>query len=66
VSCAFTSKIALLKITPVTPPKVNIKIKPITQDNELFNFNFLSDEVNNQVKTLIPVGMAITIVAAVK
>jgi hypothetical protein len=50
----------------VTPPNVNIKIKPITQDNELFNFNFLSDEVNNQVKTLIPVGIAITIVAAVK
>jgi len=57
---------ALLKITPVTPPNVNIKIKPITQANELFNFNFLSDAVNNQVKTLIPVGIAITIVAAVK
>jgi hypothetical protein len=45
---------------------VNIKIKPITQDNELFNFNLLSEEVSNQVKTLIPVGIAITIVAAVK
>jgi hypothetical protein len=43
-----------------------MKIKPITQDNDLFNFNFLSEEVNNQVKTLIPVGIAITIVAAVK
>jgi len=38
----------------------------MTQDNELFNFNLLSEEVNNQVKTLIPVGIAITIVAAVK
>jgi hypothetical protein len=45
---------------------VNIKINPITQDSELFNFNLLSEAVSNQVKTLIPVGIAITIVAAVK
>ncbi|MGN6615289.1 MAG: hypothetical protein ACTHKC_09635 [Candidatus Nitrosocosmicus sp.] len=45
---------------------MNIKINPITQDNEVFIFNLLSEEVSNQVKTLIPVGIAITIVAAVK
>jgi hypothetical protein len=43
-----------------------MKINPITQDKDLFNFNLLSEDVNNQVKTLIPVGIAITIVAAVK
>lgn len=54
------------KITPVTPPKVNINKNPIVHDNTGFHFIFVSVIVNNHVNTLIPVGIAITIVAAVK
>jgi len=56
----------LAKITPETPPTVNKKIKPITYNNGVLKFNQPPHSVANQLKILIDVGTAITIVAAVK
>lgn len=61
----LTSRMALDNMTPVTPPKVNMKMNPITQHSVGCCCMFLSDFVKSQVNTLIPVGIAITIVAAV-
>ena len=60
------SKDELDKIMPVRPPKVNRKIKPI--DHIIgTEFMFLDPFiVANQLNTLIPVGTAMIIVAAVK
>lgn len=66
MSCIIISITALDRITPVTPPKVNIKRKPYVQDNTGFHFIYVSVRVSSHVNTLIPVGIAITIVAAVK
>jgi hypothetical protein len=51
---------------PVNPPVVNKKINPTTHNNRVFNFIFLPYRVLNQEKIFTPVGIAITIVAAVK
>jgi hypothetical protein len=56
----------LAKITPVTPPKVNKKTKP--KDQRRGASEDIQDPcmVASQEKILIPVGIAIIIVAAVK
>jgi len=51
--CNATSIPELAKTTPVTPPTVNKKINP-------------PHRVANQLNILIPVGIAIIMVAAVK
>jgi hypothetical protein len=51
---------------PVTPPRVNKNMKPITHNNSALINNQFPLKVASQLKTLIPVGTAITIVAAVK
>jgi len=66
VSCKTISREELARTTPVRPPKVNKKIKPIThQIGDFWGIKELYI-VLNHLKTLIPVGMAIIIVAAVK
>jgi hypothetical protein len=62
----MTSKEEFDKIIPVTPPMVNKTMKPRTQRT---GGEYLITEpysVANQLKILIPVGIAIIIVAAVK
>ena len=56
----------LAKTTPVTPPTVNKKINPSANKEGAFNSSELPHKVANQLKILIPVGMAMIIVAAVK
>ena len=57
----------LAKTIPVNPPTVKRKINPNAQSNGVYHFNcFDPARVANQLNTLIPVGTAITIVAAVK
>jgi len=60
------SKLELAKIKPVSPPKVNKKIKPKTQRSKDWKIGTEPNKVAIQLKTLTPVGTAITIVAAVK
>jgi hypothetical protein len=50
------------KIIPVSPPIVNKKINPIVQFKEGFNLIKVPFKLANQLKILIPVGMAIIIV----
>jgi len=57
---------AFAKITPVTPPTVNKKIKPTVNKSGVLKFNQPPQIVAIQLKILIPVGTAITIVLAVK
>jgi len=54
------------KIMPVNPPTVNKKIKPSAQNMGVSIFTFDPLMVAIHLKTFTPVGMAITIVAAVK
>lgn len=53
---------------PVSPPKVNKKIKPFAQrrGTEAEEKRLEPYSLANQLKTLTPVGTAIVIVAAVK
>jgi hypothetical protein len=51
---------------PVKPPKVNKKIKPIAHIKGTLKFSCLPCKEIIHLNTLIPVGIAITIVAAVK
>jgi hypothetical protein len=57
---------ALLKITPVSPPTVNKKIKPNANKRGGRISNLPPHNVASHEKTFTPVGTAITIVAAVK
>jgi hypothetical protein len=66
VSWNATSKPAFAKTTPVTPPTVNKKIKPKENNIGVASNIDPPQSVANQLKTLIPVGTAIIIVAAVK
>jgi len=56
----------LANITPVTPPTVNKKINPKVKIKAVLIRKLPPHIVANQLKTLIPVGIAITIVADVK
>ena len=54
------------KTIPVKPPKVNKKIKPFAKSIGVFKTIEPPNIVAIQLKILIPVGTAITIVALVK
>ena len=61
------SKDELERTMPVTPPIVNKRIKPRAHSiGGLFIGGRLPASVANQLNTLMPVGTAIIIVAAVK
>jgi hypothetical protein len=66
VSCKTTSREELAKTTPVRPPTVNKKIKPKAHSLEGVNGIHLPWKVPIHLKILIPVGIAIIIVAVVK
>jgi len=66
VSCKTISIDEFLKIMPVNPPTVNKKMKPRDHIRGAEKVNCAPCKVASQLKILIPVGMAITIVAAVK
>jgi len=54
------------RITPVRPPIVNKKMNPIVHRVDVFGENLEPCNVASHLKILIPVGIAIIIVAAVK
>jgi hypothetical protein len=56
----------LASTTPVTPPTQNKKINPSAKRIGAFNSTELPHKVASQLKILIPVGIAIIIVAEVK
>lgn len=60
------SRAELDRIIPVTPPVVNRKINPKLHNIGVEYTRFVPWSVANHLKTLIPVGTAIIIVAAVK
>lgn len=66
MSCKIVSNDALAKTIPVKPPIVNKKIKPRAQINGVSYLTREPKIVANQLNTLMPVGTAIIIVAAVK
>jgi len=66
VSCKAISIPELDKTIPVRPPNVNKKIKPLANNIGVFNTMLPPNIVAIQLKILIPVGTAITIVALVK
>lgn len=60
------SKEELDKTIPVSPPMVNRKINPNDHRTEAFRVSRVPWKVPSHLKTLIPVGTAIIIVALVK
>jgi len=60
------SKLELDKTIPVNPPTVNKKIKPRNHSNKGCLIRLFPKIVAIHLKILIEVGIAITIVAAVK
>lgn len=54
------------KTIPVNPPNVNKKINPILHSREGVGVRYDPCRVVSQLKTLMPVGTAITIVTVVK
>jgi hypothetical protein len=66
VSWYNKSKVLLAKTIPVNPPTVNKNRNPKIQTCTLLGEVTLPLKVTNHLKTLIPVGTAIIIVAVVK
>jgi len=66
VSCKAISIPELARTTPVTPPTVNKKMKPIANKPGVLRSTDPPHRVASQLNILIPVGIAIIIVAAVK
>jgi hypothetical protein len=66
VSCKIISRAELARIIPVTPPVVNRKINPRAHSIGAEYLILAPCRVASQLNTLIPVGTAIIIVAAVK
>jgi hypothetical protein len=66
VSCIATSKEAFASTTPVTPPTVNKATNPKAKSIATEKVIFPPYSVANHLKILIPVGTAMTMVAAVK
>jgi hypothetical protein len=60
------SNLELANTIPVSPPSVNRKMKPKTHSRGLLSLKLLPKSVLIHLKTLIPVGIAIIIVAEVK
>lgn len=66
MSCKIISNEELDRIIPVSPPVVNRKIKPSAHNIGVSYLSLDPCRVANHLNTLIPVGTAIIIVAAVK
>lgn len=66
MSCSVISIDEFDKQIPVSPPIVNRKINPNLHNIDGLNFSLVPYSVASQLKILIPVGIAIIIVAAVK
>jgi hypothetical protein len=66
VSCRAISIPALASTIPVTPPIVNRNKKPTAKKNGVFQRIKPAQIVAIQLKTFTPVGIPITIVAAIK
>ena len=66
MSCKARSNDDLDNTIPVKPPKVNKNKNPNTHRIWVLIIKFLPYKEANHLKILIPVGIAITIVAAVK
>ena len=66
MSWRIISSAELDKIIPVTPPVVNRKINPSAHSIGVEYWMFVPWRVASHLKTLIPVGTAIIMVAAVK
>lgn len=66
MSCKITSMEDLARTIPVNPPTVNKKTKPRAHRRGVSQTIFDPWRVAIHLKTLIPVGTAIIIVAAVK
>ena len=66
LSWKATSSPAFARTTPVTPPMVKRKMNPKAKRRGVLKSREPPHRVANQLKILIPVGMAIIIVAAVK
>jgi len=66
VSCKRRSNLALASTTPVTPPKVKRNKNPILHNTDGVQVITFPAIVKIQENTFTPVGIAITIVAAVK
>jgi len=66
VSWSIISNAEFDRIIPVTPPVVNRKINPSAHSIGVEYLMFVPWRVASQLNTLIPVGTAMIIVAAVK
>jgi hypothetical protein len=66
VSCKQISNAAFAKTIPVKPPKVNKIMNAMLNSIEGESSITPPHKVANQLKTFIPVGIAIIIVAVVK
>jgi hypothetical protein len=66
VSCRTISRVELDSTIPVRPPKVKRAIKPKAHQSEAVFKDLLPYRVLSQLNTLMPVGIAIIMVAAVK
>lgn len=66
MSCKIISNEELARTIPVSPPTVNRKMNPIIQYILGVHSIRVPWSVANHLKTLIPVGTAIIIVAEVK
>jgi len=66
VSCKITSIEELANTIPVSPPIVNRKTKPNAQSRGVSHMILDPWRVAIQLKTFMPVGTAIIMVAAVK
>lgn len=66
MSCKIISILEFASITPVRPPTVNKKMKPKDHRSDGEKESEPPCKVPSQLKTLIPVGTAMIIVADVK
>ncbi len=66
MSCRATSRAAFARITPVSPPMVNKKTNPRAHIIGVVRLRRVPLAVAIHLNTLIPVGIAITMVAPVK
>ena len=66
MSCNAISIPELARTTPVTPPTVNRKMKPIAKSPGVLKSIDPPHKVASQLNILMPVGIAMIMVAAVK
>lgn len=66
MSCSTISNDEFARITPVRPPTVKRKMKPMAHSKGASHLIVPPCSVASQLKTFTPVGIAIIIVAEVK